>query len=107
MTKVTFKKHPAMTGLAGIGYSHQNVDMKIKKKKFGEIVAPTWQTEDNRWYISIKVVKKQIDEDGNPNCKWKWVHFKQRFVKEEHAREWIQEYIDELMKKYILQFEED
>jgi len=106
MTKVTFKKHPEMTGRAGIGYPYQNVDVKIKKKKFGEISAPTWQTEDNRWSISVMVVKKQIDEDGNTNCPWKWIHFKQRFVKEEHAREWIQEYIDEIIKKYVLQFED-
>jgi len=99
MTKVTFKKHAKNTGLSSIGYSHQSVDLKIKKKKFGLIVAPTWKTEDSRWSISIMVM--------DLNNQWKWVHFKQRFVKEEHAREWIQEYIDELIKKYTLRFEED
>ena len=98
MVKVTFKKEPKETGLMSISFPNQSVNLKIKGKTFGMINAPTWQTEDNRWSISIMVT--------GLNNEWKWVNFKQRFLNEQYAREWIQEYIDAIMKKYTLRFED-
>ena len=45
--KITFKKEKALTGLSGVGYPYQNVELKYKKKVFGYIYAPNWHK--NGW----------------------------------------------------------
>ena len=100
---ITFKKHPRNTGLYAVGHPYQNVDIKINKKCFGIIYAPNWQTEDRKWTIGIMIVETELDD--NPNCTWKWIYFKQKFDEESHARQWIQEHIDKIMKRYDLRFE--
>ena len=103
--KVTFKKHAQMTGLAGIGYSHPNVDIKINKKIIGEIVGPTWQTPDGKWGISFCVMKKEPDD--NPNCDWKNISLKARLDSEEDARKFVEEYIDQISERYTFYYQED
>lgn len=107
MTKVTFKKYPRNTGLSAIGYSQQNVEMKLNKRRFGTIYAPNWQTPDGKWSISIMVKKENLYEDDNPNCSWKWVTAKQRFDGEDDARKWIQENIEFVLQSYLLHFDDD
>lgn len=102
-TKFTFKKHPALTGLAAVGHSKQSIDCKIKKKVFGTIDAPTWRTKDRKWSIRIMIEKDQPDD--NPNCAWKWISYKRRFDEPEEAKQWLQDNIDAIRQKYTLRFE--
>lgn len=101
-TKVTFKQHPALTGLAAVGHSKRSIDCKIKKQTFGTIDAPTWQTKDNKWSIRIMIKKDQPDD--NPNCDWRWIGFRARFDEPEQAKQWLQDNIESIQKKYTLRF---
>ena len=40
--------------------------VKLNGKTIGNIDAETYR-------IRVCVIKKDINEDGNPNCEWKWV----------------------------------
>ncbi len=104
MTKVTFKKHERTTGLAGIGYPYQSVDMKINKKVFGSIDAPNWQTTDNKWHVRVTVIKEPTKE--NP-ADFRWISFLSKHENEIEARNWIQRNIDGIIEKYDLYFQED
>jgi hypothetical protein len=100
--KVTFRKWDRLTGLAGVGYPHQSVDIKINKKKIGTIYAPNWQTEDNKWSVAFMVMKEP--EDSNPNNKWKWIYMKARFENEETAREFVTKIVDKVAEKYTFHY---
>ena len=80
-----------MTGLMGVGYPYQSVDIKYNKKVCGHIAAPNHSTEDNKWGISFQIVKtpQNTPNDTSPNCPWKWVRVKTRFDNEQAARDWI------------------
>ncbi len=99
---ITFKRHAKMTGLAGVGYSHQSVDIKLNGKKIGLIVAPTWQTPDRKWYISFNVMKLVPDE--NPNCDWKSIRFTERFETEDLARQYVKDNWQKIADKYKFKF---
>ena len=43
VNKLSFKKHPAETGLVSIGNPLQSVDIKCDKIIVGLIQAPSWQ----------------------------------------------------------------
>lgn len=95
--KFTFKKQKRETGLSGVGYPNPNTDIKFNKKVCGTICAPNWQTEDHKWRIRLAVMKP---EGMSENCDWKWISFKARFDTEQQAREWLQQNVDSLLKKY-------
>lgn len=105
-TKVTFKNFPKETGLAAIGNPNQSIECKIKRKTFGHINAPNWASSEKVWTISIMVMKTELIIDNNPNCNWKWIYFKAKFVIPDQAKIWLQEKIEEIMKTYELRFEE-
>ncbi len=100
--KLSFKKEKKLTGLSSVGYPYQNVDIKVNKKKVGYISAPTWNNGD-LWRIRFSVVKKDIMEDGNPNCVWKWITLKVTFKNEDDAREYVKKIITLVQDKYIFQ----
>lgn len=104
-TKVTFKNFPKETGLAAIGNHNRSIECKIKRKTFGHINAPNWTTE-KVWTISIMVMKTELITDNNPNCNWKWVTFKTKFLIPDQAKIWLQEKIEEIVEIYHLRFEE-
>lgn len=98
MIKLSFKKHPAETGLMAVGHSNRSVDIKVDKKIVGYIRAPAWDTPSN-WKVYFSVNKPQPDD--NPNCAWKWVSFKNaEFATEEIAREWVKNNIERVALTY-------
>ncbi len=105
--KLTFKKHKRITGLAGVGYPYQNVDMKINGKIFGTIHSPNWNSTDNKWRITVSIIKNNIMEDGNPNCNWMNILLKMKFEDENSAREWMKSHIDKIINKWNLHYGED
>jgi len=74
--------------------------IKFKKRKCGQII-------DNTWNIKLTVIKEDIMEDGNPNCKWKWITLKKKFESLQEAKDFLNTYIEEIMKKFNLYFFED
>jgi hypothetical protein len=83
----TFKKHPRQTGLAGMGAA-DFIDIKLRKKVIGQIISPSPLGRDH-WRIGFQIVKKDIMEDGNPNCPWRWFWVKNDATDEESARSFV------------------
>ena len=54
--------------------------------------------------VRLQVVKKYINEDGNPNCIWKWITFKKEFKTIQEAKDWLNrnfEQINAELKIYV------
>lgn len=102
--RVTFRKDPRLTGLAAVGHPYQTVRIKVDKKVCGWIQPPSWQKRD--WTIWLRVIKKDIMEDGNPNCEWINKRMKS-YPTEQEARNATPCMIKELLEQgYTLSFEE-
>lgn len=100
--KLSFRKKPKNTGLFAIGTPYNSTDIKINKVTVGEIMPPSWNSSNKGWKIGFMVIKKDIMEDGNKNCVWKWVRFKVEFEKEELGRIWVRDNIEGIMSRYEL-----
>ena len=89
--KFTFKtEHP--TGRYRSFYpSHHYI--KFLKKEVGKI-------SDEDYAIRFMVIKDDILEDGNPNCDWKWIKLKKESSSLQEAKEWLNQNIELLFKKY-------
>lgn len=70
--------------------------IKIKKSKVGNI------SDKYPHKISLAVFKEDINEDGNPNCEWKWIQLKKESKSLSEAKEWLKSNYDLLIKKYRL-----
>lgn len=72
MAKFTLKKiNP--TGKYKSFYE-PDILIKYNRKECGTVYK-----KDNLYKIRLMVYKKDITEDGNPNCKWKWIALKGDF----------------------------
>ena len=67
--------------------------IKYKKKVCGQIV-------DNTWAIRLMVKKSDINEDGNPNCEWRWLQLGVVLDSSESPKEFLNENIDTLFGKF-------
>lgn len=85
--RFTFKLHPKMTGLAAVGNSRQDCDVKLNKLTVGRIDAPNWQTKDNKYKVCFSV--KQTPTADNPNLDWKWIFLAKRTDTIEEMKEWL------------------
>lgn len=65
-------------------------DIKLKGEVVGEI--------DDNLTIRLMILKKDINEDGNPNCKWKWVKLKKKSSTLEEAKEFLNSNIDKIIE---------
>ncbi len=97
--KFTFKKQKA-TGRYR-SFQIENTDIKQNGKVVGMIEG------DSLFRIRLAVLKDEIGEDGNPNCKWKWVTLKDKSESEEQARLWLNEFRDVIREKFNLYEMED
>ena len=79
-------------------------DIKIKKRRCGIILQ---ESSGNKCKIQMMVEKNEKYDDKNPNCKWMNIVIKRDLENEEAARTWLQENIENIMKKYPLHFHED
>lgn len=78
--KFTFKRNGRPKGLAKV--VHQDTwKIKLNKKWIGTIYSD--------YSIGLMVIKKDPNEDGNPNCKWKWIKLKVKPQLLEEAKEYI------------------
>jgi len=95
---ISFKYIPFPTGLAGVGYSKRSINIKVNKKVVGCIDAPNYNTPDNLYRLRFQVIKKDINEDGNPNCTWRWMFLKKKFETSDEAKE----YTKLFLKKFVV-----
>lgn len=99
MAKLTFKKEPRNTGLAGVGYPYPDVQIKYGGKRIGDICAANWQRKT--WDARLAVEKTVELDDGNPNCAWVWVNIG-KYHSEQEARKAVSDRWTELVSKYKL-----
>lgn len=102
---ISFKKQPKETGLRRIASPYPHVDIKVNKKKCGNISPPNWSSVDNNWRIQICV--KKPEPDNNPNCDWKWMMVKKDFDNEKEARQWCKDNLQSAVEGYELHYFED
>jgi hypothetical protein len=53
------------------------------------------------------VVKDDINEDGNKNCIWKWIRFKNEFKTIKDAKSFLNKYYIMITSKYNIYLLED
>ena len=95
--KFTFKTVKP-TGLYRSFYNPYHY-IKLKGKQCGLIKK---DEKDFLFRITFKVIKKDITEDDNPNCTWKWIKIKSTFEKLDEAKDWLNEKIDIIIKQFDL-----
>lgn len=74
--------------------------IKLKKKQCGSI-------NDKTWEIRLQVIKDDINEDGNPNCEWKWIQLKKKSDSLQEAKDFVNNHIEAILDKYNLYLDED
>ena len=77
----------------------ENVEVKLKKKEVGYI-------SDDSWKIHLRVIKVDINEDKNINCKWKWITLKAQPKSLQEAKDILNENIDAILEKFNLYMED-
>lgn len=70
--------------------------IKYHKKQVGNI------TDSEPHKIRLMVIKKDIMEDGNSNCEWKWITLKKDFTSVDEAKIFLNLNIDAILNKYEL-----
>ena len=96
--RFTFKYHPHMTGLAGVGNPLRSSDIKFDGKVCGLIVAPNWKTKDNFYRVRLTV-----ETPDNPDD-WKWIELKFKSENEKEVRSWLKENTSRILEKFELHF---
>jgi hypothetical protein len=69
--------------------------IKIKRKEVGVIEHETWK-------IRFMVIKEDINEDGNPNCEWKWIQIKNPSRNLHETKQFLKEYYPAITTQYKL-----
>lgn len=98
---LSFRKQPME---ARSWRSDQVTDIKLDGKVIGYISPPNW--EKSFWIARFSVIKKDMNEDKNPNCDWKWIRLTKEFKTEPEAREAVRISISELVRKYKFHYTE-
>jgi hypothetical protein len=88
--KFTFKTTPA-TGRYRSFYPDTH-EIKFKRKVCGLI------TDQTPHKIRLQVIKKDINEDKNPNCSWKWITLKYEGKTLQETKDFLNANIDKIIK---------
>ena len=97
--KFTFKTDKP-TGQYSSFYPNQNY-IKLKGIKVGVI------GDKLPHRIRLMCYKKDITEDGNPNCKWEWITLKHKSTTLKEAKEFLNKNIDAILSLYDIRIDED
>lgn len=92
----TFKKEKKETGLAAVGYPYPDTQIKHKKKIVGIIQGPNWQSKNNQWRIKFMIAVE------NQKNQFEWIKLKYIAPTEQDARSFLQQYGEEILKKFNL-----
>lgn len=52
--------------------------------------------------IRLMVIKEDVNEDGNPNCEWKWIKLKKQSDTLDDAKEFVNANFQTIISKYKL-----
>lgn len=96
--KFTFKTEKA-TGKWRAFYPDNHI-IKLNKIKVGMI------DDKEGFKIRLMVVKKDIMEDTNPNCIWKWIEFIKKSESLQDAKDFLNKNIEEILKTYNFNYDE-
>jgi hypothetical protein len=96
--KFTFKTHKETGSYAWLHKPYHHV--KLNKNDVGSI------EPDKPYRIRLMVMKKDILEDGNPNCEFKWITLKRESESLDDAKVFLNENIDIIMTKYTIRIYE-
>jgi hypothetical protein len=88
--KFTFKKEKA-TG-KWKSFDHDWHWIKLKKKEVGTI------SDSPPFHIRLMVIKKDINEDGNPNCVWRWITLAKESNSIGEAKDYLNNHIETIME---------
>lgn len=105
--RIRFKTHPRETGLASIGAGDPDIDIKINGKICGYISHPTWRSKDNSIRIRLMVYKDDNSKDENTNRNWEWITLKFIPKNDTEAREFMKKYVNQIVEKYNLRYDEE
>ena len=94
--KFTFKTEKATGQFRSFFPDHHYI--KIKGKQCGSI------NEKVPYRIRLMVVKKDINEDDNPNCEWKWISLKKESKTLQEAKDFLNKRFSEILGMYKLYF---
>lgn len=97
--KFTFKTEKD-TGRYRAFYAHTHY-IKFNKKDVGQIYSLDGYN-GGPFKIQLRVIKKDIMEDGNPNCIWRNIILKKELATLPEAKEWLNANIDLILSKYEL-----
>jgi len=59
------------------------------------------------YIIRLMVIKNNINEDGNPNCIWKWIKFKYRSESLAEAKKFLKDNFYIITEKYHIHKKEN
>lgn len=79
-------------------FDSDNHIIKLNKIKIGNI------SSLEPFFIRLKIIKKDIMEDGNPNCEWKWIKLAIKFNSLSDAKEWMQINFKKITTKFNFNF---
>lgn len=105
MKTFTFKKISRSKGLAGVAEAGKEYyDIKLDGVEVGIFGR---NNSFNAINIRFKIVKKDIMEDGNPNCIWKWITLKYKPISIEEAKRFLKAFNKEIQIEYKLYINKD
>jgi hypothetical protein len=99
MSKLTFKKQPAVTGLASVGAGTPSINILMDGKEIGvidfndSIAAERWHPElANKITVRLIAPASKASLERNPNCPWMWVRVRENFTDGDQAKAWVREH---------------
>ena len=109
MQKFTFKNH--IHSGKWKSFEPEGCFVKLGRAKVGNIqeIRSYSITDPNagKFSISFQVIKKDIMEDKNPNCLWKWITLKYKPSSLKEAKDFVVKFSEDIQKKFHLYIEED
>ena len=90
----------------GGSWEDPSCTIKMNKKIVGSItVKKRWTNAP--YIVMFMIVKSDINEDGNPNCEWKWITLKKEYATIQDAKQRLNENIDKITRSFNLYQMED
>lgn len=98
--KFTFKQHKPEGRYRS--FFNPTWDIKLNKKCVGHIYIKKRDKPGKEFQIWFHVLKKDIVEDGNPNCPWKNIKLKATFKTIEETKQFLNDHIFDITTKWTL-----
>ena len=84
-------------------FEEQTHTCEFCENEYTIATSDAWDTTHS-WKVRFSVVKKDIGEDGNLNCDWKWIKLKKEFETEPEAREAVKKALPKIIETYEFHF---